>query len=115
MLDEFVPRFNRRFGVSPQCSQPAFRPLDPKFSLEQILCFKHRRKVARDNTVRFQLRTIQLLPAPEWPSYAGATVEVLEGLDGQLKVLHEGRIVLLRKPRRARHSSATVMGHAQSP
>ena len=72
VLDEFVPRFNRRFGVSPQCSQPAFRPLDPKFSLEQILCFKHRRKVARDNTVRFQLRTIQLLPAPEWPSYAGA-------------------------------------------
>ena len=75
MLDEFVPRFNRRI------------------CLEQVLCFKHRRKVDRDNTVRFQLRTLQLLPAPERPSYAGATVEVLEGLDAQLKVRHEGRII----------------------
>ena len=93
VLDEFVPRFNRRFGVPPQCSEPAFRPLDPESCLEQVLCFKHRRKVDRDNTVRFQLRTLQLLPAPERPSYAGATVEVLEGLDGQLKVRHEGHII----------------------
>ena len=81
VLDRFVPRFNRRFGVPPQCSEPAFRPLDPELCLDHVLCFKHRRKVARDNTVRFQLRTLQLLPAPERPSYAGATVEVLGGLD----------------------------------
>ena len=93
VLDEFVPRFSRRFGVPPPCSEPAFRPLDPEICLEQVLCFTHRRKVDRDNTVRFQLRTLQLLPAPERPSYAGATVEVLEGLDGQLKVRHEGRII----------------------
>ena len=93
VLDEFVPRFNRRFGVPPPCSEPAFRPLDPELCLEQVRCFKHRRKVDRDNTVRFQLRTLQLLPAPERPSYAGATVEVLEGLDGQLSVRHEGRII----------------------
>ena len=72
---------------------PAVGPLDPELCLEQVLCFKHRRKVDRDNTVRFQLRTLQLLPAPERPSYAGATVEVLEGLDGQLKVRHEGRSI----------------------
>ncbi len=93
VLNEFVPRFNQRFGVPPQCSEPAFRPLDPESCLEQVLCFKHRRKVDRDNTVRFQLRTLQLLPAPERPSYAGAAVEVLEGLDGQLSVRHEGRII----------------------
>ena len=93
VLDEFMPRFNRRFGVPLPCSEPAFRPLDPELCLEQVLCFKHRRKVDKDNTVRFQLRTLQLLPAPERPSYAGATVEVLEGLDGQLKVRHEGRII----------------------
>ena len=93
VLDGFVPRFNRRFGVPPQCSEPAFRPLKPEICLEQVLCFKHRRKVDRDNTVRFQLRTLQLLPAPERPSYAGATVEVLEGLDGQLSVRHEGLII----------------------
>ena len=43
--------------------------------------------------MRFQLHTLQLLPGPERPSYAGAVVEVLEGLDGQLRVRHEGRII----------------------
>ena len=93
VLDQFLPRYNRRFQVPPQHPEPAFRPLDPELCLEQILCFKHKRRVAKDNTVRFQLHTLQLLPGPELPSYAGAGVEVLEGLDGRLSVRHEGRIV----------------------
>ena len=72
VLEQFLPRFNQRFPVPPQHPEPAFRPLDPDLCLEQVLCFKHRRKVARDNTVRFQLHTIQLLPGAERPSYARA-------------------------------------------
>ena len=86
VLEQFLPRFNRRFGVPPQHPDPAFRPLDPQLCLEQVRCFKHSRRVARNNTVRFQLHTLQLLPGPERPSYAGATVEVLEGLDRRLSV-----------------------------
>ena len=93
VLEQFLPRFNQRFRVPPQHPEPAFRPLDPELCLEQVLCFKHRRSVARDNTVRFQLHTLQLLPGPERPSYAGAAVEVLEGLAGRLTVRHEGRIL----------------------
>ena len=93
VLEQFLPRFNQRFPVPPQHPELAFRPLNPELRLEQVRCFKHRRRVARDNTVRFQLHTLQLLPSPERPSYAGAAVEVLEGLDGRLSVRHEGRIV----------------------
>ena len=93
VLEQFLPRFNRRFRVPPQHPEPAFRPLDSELCLEQTLCFKHRRKVAKDNMVRFQLHTLQLLPGRERPSYAGAAVEVLEGLDGRLSVRHEGRII----------------------
>ena len=93
VLEQFLPRFNQRFPVPPQHPEPAFRPLNPELRLEQVLRFKRRRRVARDNTVRFQLHTFQLLPSPERPSYAGAAVEVLEGLDGRLSVRHEGRIV----------------------
>ena len=75
VLEQFLPRFNRRFRVPSQYPEPAFRPLDPEQCLEQILCFTHRRKVARDNTVRFQLHTLQLLPGRERPSYAGAAVK----------------------------------------
>ena len=93
VLERFLPRYNRCFRVPPQCSESAYRPLDSDLCLEQVLCFKHRRKVAKDNTVKFQLHTLQLLPEPERPSYAGAVVDVLEGLDGRLRVRHEGRII----------------------
>ena len=73
VLEQFLPRFNRRFQVPPQHPEPAFRSLDPELWLDQILCFKHRRKVAKDNTVRFQLHTLQLLPGPPppLPSWGG--------------------------------------------
>ena len=93
VLKQFLPRYNRRFRVPAQCPEPAFRPLDPALCLEQVLCFKYSRRVARDNTVKFQLHTLQLMPGPERSSYAGAAMEVLEGLDGRLSVRHEGRII----------------------
>ena len=93
VLRDFLPRFNRRFRVPPHCTGTAFRPLDPEQCLEHILCFKHSRRVAKDNTVRFQLHTLQLLPGPERPSYTGTVVEVLEGLDRRLAVRHEGHII----------------------
>ena len=61
--------------------------------MEQVLCFKHRRRVARDNTVKYYGHTLQLLPSQQLRSYAGAVVVVLEGLDGRLSLQHEGRIV----------------------
>ena len=113
MLEQFLPRFNRRFQVPPQHPEPAFRPLDPELWLDQILCFKHRRKVAKDNTVRFQLHTLQLLPGPERPSYAGTAVEVLEGLDGRLTVQHEGHIMAAQE---APPSPVLLRnGHGRSP
>ena len=93
VLQQFLPRFNRRFGVPAQCPEPAFRPLNPDLPLEQVLCFKYRRRVARDNTVKFQRHTLQLLPGRERHSYAGAVVEVLQGLNGRLLLQHEGRII----------------------
>ena len=93
VLEEFLPRFNQRFQVPAQYPETAFRPLDPELCLEQVLCFKHSRKVAKDNTVRFQLHTLQLLPGPDRPSYAGTVVEVLVALDGRLAVRREGRII----------------------
>ena len=92
VLQQFLPRYNRRFRVPPQCSEPAFRPAGPELSLGQILCFKQRRRVARDNTVKFHGHTLQILPGRHRPSYAGAAAVVLEGLDGRLSLQHEGRI-----------------------
>ena len=92
-LRQFLPRFNRRFQIPSQCPDPAFQPLPPDLRLGQVLCFKHKRRVARDNTVKFQRHTLQLLPSGRRHSYADATVLVLHSLDGRLSLQHEGRII----------------------
>ena len=43
--------------------------------------------------MKFQRHTLQLLPDRHRRSYAGATVVVLQGLDGRLSLQHEGRII----------------------
>ena len=93
VLDDFLPRFNSRFKAPAQESEVAYRTVGEEMCLEGILCFKYRRRVARDNTVRYRWRTLQLLPGTDRPSYAGAVVNVLEGLDGTLRVQREGRII----------------------
>ena len=67
--------------------------MSPESRLGHILCFKHRRRVGRDNTVKYYRHTLQLLPTQQRRSYAGAVVVVLEGLDGRLSLQHEGRII----------------------
>ena len=93
VLKQFLPRFNRRFRVPARCPAPAVRPVEPGLRLEHILCFKRRRRVARDNTVKFYRHTLQLLLSQQRRSYAGAVVVVLQGLDGRLSLQHEGRII----------------------
>ena len=93
VLQNFLPRFNRQFRVPARQSEVAYRPLDPSLQPERILCFKHSRQVARDNTVKYQWRTLQLLPALDRPSYASAKVEVLEQSDGRLTVQHDGKVI----------------------
>ena len=93
VLQEFLPRFNNQFPVPAQQPQVAYRALDASLSLERILCFKHLRQVARDNTVKYQSRTLQLLPAQDRPSFAGVKVEVLERSDGQLMVQYQGEVI----------------------
>ena len=93
VLRDFLPRYNTQFAVPAEVPEPAYRPWQSQRPLDQILCLKHTRKVARDNTVKYQWRTLQLLPGTERPSYAGVQVEVLEHTDGQLQIRHEGEII----------------------
>ena len=106
VLADFLPRFNQRFRVPPQHAETAYRVLDPQMCLDTTLCLKYRRRVGRDNTVKYRWRTLQLLPGTDRPSYAGAVVDVLEGLDGQLAVQHEGQIIPTQEA--PQHRSAPI-------
>jgi len=95
ILGEFLPRFNERFGVSAAQPEPAYRPVTTGLDLDGVLCFKERRRVAKDNTVQYHRQTLQIFPGPERTSYARAHVEVQERLDGQLLLNYRGKLLTL--------------------
>jgi len=53
--------------------------------------------VARDNTVRYGWRTLQLLPDSNRRSYAGIHVDLREYHDGRLEVASDDRIINTRE------------------
>ena len=93
VLQEFLPRFNARFAVAPEHSKMAYRPVPAQLSLTETICIKDTRKVARDNTVKYHWRVLQLLPGAERPSYAGLRVDILERADGELMIRYQGEAV----------------------
>lgn len=97
VLWDYLPKFNARFGVPAREEGSAYRKPDANLPLEGILCFKYERKVARDNTIRFDGQVIQLLPGSDRLSYAHAKVEVQERLDGSIVVRYQGRTIASRE------------------
>jgi hypothetical protein len=95
-LQEFLPRFNRRFQVPAAEAGRAYRPLPADLDLERCFCFKYRRVVAADNTVRFGDHRLQLLPSATRRSWAKAEVEVHERLDGSLAIYYQGACLTSR-------------------
>ena len=93
VLHDFLPRFNEQFRVPAREPEAAYRLLNRQIHLDRVFCFKHQRKVGRDNTLKYLWHTLQLAPNGQRASYAGARVEVLEGLDGSLRVQHDGHII----------------------
>ena len=93
LLQEFLPRFNQRFAVAAEQPETAYRPIRRTCGLTETVSIKHSRKVARDNTVKYQCRVLQLLPGAERPSYAGLRVDLLERADGELMLRDQGEIV----------------------
>jgi hypothetical protein len=93
VLRDFLPRFNQRFGVPAAQPGQAYRPVSPGMNIDGILCMKERRRVARDNTVQYRQRTLQLFPDVDKVSYAGACVEIQERLDGQILACYQDKIL----------------------
>jgi hypothetical protein len=86
----YVPAHNARFAKPPAIAASAFVTADPAM-LAEILCVEEERVVARDNTVSFAARRLQLPQSPLRPHYVKATVKVRQYPDGTLAVFHGPR------------------------
>jgi len=93
VLWDFLSRFNQRFGVPAAQPGQVYRSISMGMDIEGILCTKERRRVARDNTVQYRQRNLQLFPDADKLNYAGAYVEIQERLDGRILACYKGKIL----------------------
>jgi transposase len=98
VLARYLPRHNRRFTVEPASPEAAWRPLPPDVDLDAVLCFRYRRVVANDHTIRVGGLVLDL-PRVGGRGYAGRRVGVSLRLDGRLVVSDGGkRLLVCRAP-----------------
>jgi transposase len=89
--DVFLHAHNARFARAPQIAESGFVPVADARVLPDVLCIEHERIVARDNTVTYDGRRLQLPESPLRPHYVKAKVKVREYPDGTLAVFHGPR------------------------
>lgn len=102
VLRSYLPRHNRRFAVPAQDGEKAWVRFGSGHSLDEMFCFKYRRAVLNDNTVRVGPHLIDIPPPSEHRgSFAHSRVEVHERFDGSIAVYFHGHCIatkLLAEP-----------------
>jgi hypothetical protein len=88
--DVYLPAHNARFAKPAALEENAFVAADPGL-LAETLCIEEERVVARDNTVAYGGRRLQLPAGPARAHYVKARVKVREYPDGALAVFHGPR------------------------
>jgi hypothetical protein len=92
-LEAFRARFNARFTVPPRELDVAFRRAPPGLDIEDVCAFRYLATVSNDNMVSIDGVKLQIpRPAGE-RSYAKATVDVRQLLNGRWRIRHGATVV----------------------
>lgn len=89
VLEKFLPPYNRRFSKLAVKALPAWQKVEAR-RLEQSLCFKYERTVAKDNTVQFSGALFQIPKQSPRRSYGNKKVQVHVLLDGAVELFFKG-------------------------
>lgn len=90
-LPHFLKEFNQQFMVQPRDQNDAHRALLPEQNLKRILCIKSQRKVTKNLEVQYNNEVYQIILEKPSRSLIKAEVTMLEGLDGQVSIEHQGK------------------------
>jgi hypothetical protein len=80
----FLPWWQTRFTVAAASHVDAHRALSADLDLDHLFAHTEQRVVARDFTIRYKLRCLQIEPAQAHPSMLGSRITVEHRLDGSL-------------------------------
>jgi hypothetical protein len=118
VLAHYLPRHNRRFTVPPNDPLPAWLPWPKGQRLDDVFCFKYRRVVANDHTVRLRSQVIDIPPTRQRLSFAKVEVELHERFDGTLRVYYQGSCLattVLHEPKTVYRVDAHSDARAHDP
>jgi hypothetical protein len=88
VLERYLPEHNRKFSKPPANALPAWRKASAT-QIEQALCFKQQRTVAKDNTVSFDGTIFQIPKPSPYRSYANKRIDVHVLLDGAVEFFYQ--------------------------
>jgi len=97
-LKQFLPKFNRRFSVTPKKGGSFFRKPPASSKLDRILCLKETRRVNKDHTISFEGLVLQIPPSSRWRSITGQKVQVLQLKDGSIEIVYKNLTVARFRP-----------------
>ena len=81
----YIAELNRKFAVAAAQPGSAFVPVT-HVDLNRVFSIQHERVVARDNTIQFANRVLQVPPTRFRVTLAGCRVTLYEHLDGTLSI-----------------------------
>jgi hypothetical protein len=119
--EEFLAEFNARFAVAAVGSEDWHRPLADTTDLSRIVSIQESRVVAKDWTLRWQNRVLQLPRETAEFIRSGQRVTVCEPLEGELRVFAGERevcwspILAPPLPKPAKRSGPTGSSQGQKP
>jgi len=115
LLNTYLPMHNKRFAVQADDPTDAHTPLLPSEDLDKILVHKFTRKVSKNLSIQFQHLILQLnVKRGREYFWRKKTVEVIQELDGTIRVERKGRPVpftVYRGKTRSRIVSSKGVNH----
>jgi hypothetical protein len=87
VLDRYLPVHNRKFA-KPAKAQPVWRKVS-SLQIEQAMCFKQQRTVAKDNTITFDGTVLQIPKTAAFGSHANKRIDVHVLLDGAVQLFNK--------------------------
>ena len=90
VLEEYIPRYNQRFGRVPAQAEAAFSPWPTGLLGEHVFACHEQRTVANDNTISYGHVKLPIAPNSQRHHYVRARVDVYLHYSGRLSVEYEG-------------------------
>jgi transposase len=88
VLERYLPEHNRKFSKPPANALPAWKKTSSD-QIEQALCFKQQRTVAKDHTVSFEGTVFQIPKKSPYHCYANKRIDVHVLLDGAVEFFYK--------------------------